>query len=338
MKEIHRFVLAALALQMACVTILTAEPNNPFIGRWALTLEDDFIGWLGVTQEAGYLDARLLWKWGSVHTVASIYMIGDTLYITRLQEVNRKDEQDEVVRTHTLTETFVATVSGDELQLRFSSPNMNGQGLTRTQATGKRIAPLPPKPDLSKVKYGRSVKLLGRNSLKGWKLTDPKQVNGWRVEDGVLINHPEQHEGEDHIDYGNLRTVKEYEDFNLTLEVNIGKDQNSGVYLRGIYEVQVLDSYDKPLDRHNLGSIYSRMAPSVSAEKPAGQWQTMDITLLDRHVTVQLNGTTIIDNEPLLGCTGGALWSDEFRPGPIFLQGDHTGIKYRKIVLRPIKK
>jgi hypothetical protein len=74
----------------------------------------------------------------------------------------------------------------------------------------------------------------------------------------------------------------------------------------------------------------------VSAEKPAGQWQTLDITLLDRHVTVKLNGKTIIDNEPLLGCTGGALWSDQFRPGPIYLQGDHTGVSYRNIVLTPI--
>ena len=338
MKEIRRFLLAVLALQMAWVTVMAAETDNPFVGRWALTLEDGYSGWLGVTQEAGYLDASLLWKWGSVAPVASVYMVGDTLYVTRLLEVTRKDDQGEVVRTHTLTETLAATVSGDELQLRYSSPNMNGQGLTRTKATGKRIAPLPPKPDLSKVKYRRSIKLLERNSLKGWKLIDSKQVNGWRVEDGTLINHPEQQEGEEHIDYGNLRTVKEFEDFNLTLEVNIGKDQNSGIYLRGIYEVQVFDSYGMALDPHNMGGIYSRITPSENAEKPPGQWQTLDITLLDRHVTVKLNGTTIIDNEPLLGCTGGALWSDEFRPGPIFLQGDHTGIKYRNIVLRPIKK
>ena len=87
-----------------------------------------------------------------------------------------------------------------------------------------------------------------------------------------------------------------------------------------------------------MGGVYSRITPSVAAEKPAGQWQTMDITLLDRHVTVILNGKTIIDNEPLLGCTGGALWSDEFKPGPIYLQGDHTGVNYRNIVLKPILK
>ena len=85
-----------------------------------------------------------------------------------------------------------------------------------------------------------------------------------------------------------------------------------------------------------MGAIYSRIVPGATEEKPAGQWQQMDITLLDRHVTVKLNGELIIDNKPLLGCTGGALWSDEFRPGPVYLRGDHTGVQYRNIVLRPI--
>lgn len=338
MKEIRRLLLAVLALKMVWVTVLAAETNNPFIGRWALTIPGGRAGWLGVTQEEGYLDASILWGGGSVVPVASVYMVGDALYVTRSRQVERKNDQGEVIRTQTFTITIIGRVSGDNMQLTLSRPNSNGSGLTKAAFTGKRIAPLPPKPDLSKVKYGRSIKLLERNSLKGWELTNPKRVNGWRVEDGVLINHPEQQEGEEHIAYGNLRTVKEYEDFNLTLDVNIGKDQNSGVYLRGIYEVQVFDSYGMDVDPHSMGAIYSRIAPSVNAEKRPGQWQTMDITLLDRHVTVKVNGTTTIDNEPLLGCTGGALWSDEFRPGPIFLQGDHTGIKYRNIVLRPIKK
>ena len=87
-----------------------------------------------------------------------------------------------------------------------------------------------------------------------------------------------------------------------------------------------------------MGALYSRIKPTVTAEKPAGEWQTMDITFVDRHVTVILNGTKIIDNQPVLGCTGGALWSDVNRPGPIYLQGDHTGIEYRNIVLKPVVK
>jgi hypothetical protein len=87
-----------------------------------------------------------------------------------------------------------------------------------------------------------------------------------------------------------------------------------------------------------MGAVYSRITPSVSAEKPAGEWQTLDITLVDRHVTVILNGAKIIDNQPVLGPTGGALWSDVTRPGPIYLQGDHAAVRYRNVVLRPVRK
>ena len=114
------------------------------------------------------------------------------------------------------------------------------------------------------------------------------------------------------------------------------KEGNSGIYLRGIYEVQVFDSYGKPLDSHNMGAIYSRIKPTASAEKPAGEWQTFDITFVQRHATVVLNGVKIIDNQPVLGPTGGALWPEVDKPGPIYLQGDHTGIEYRNIVLRPV--
>jgi hypothetical protein len=87
-----------------------------------------------------------------------------------------------------------------------------------------------------------------------------------------------------------------------------------------------------------MGSVYSRITPAVSAEKPAGEWQTLDMTLVDRHITVVLNGQRIIDNQPVLGCTGGAMWSDPTRPGPIYLQGDHGGMAYRNFVLRPVLK
>ncbi len=133
-------------------------------------------------------------------------------------------------------------------------------------------------------------------------------------------------------------TEQEFEDFNLKLEVRVPAKGNSGVYLRGIYEVQAADRRGKPLDSHNMGGIYSRITPSVAAEKPAGEWQTVDLTLVDRHVTVILNGKKIIANQPLPGCTGGALTSAELRPGPIHLQGDHTSVDYRNIVLRPVVK
>ena len=100
--------------------------------------------------------------------------------------------------------------------------------------------------------------------------------------------------------------------------------------------MQVAETFGKPLNPHNMGALYSRITPLVAAEKPIGEWQTLDITLVARHLTVVLNGKLIIDNQPVLGCTGGALTSDESKPGPLFLQGDHTNIDYRNITLRPV--
>ena len=267
-------------------------------------------------------------------------MYEDILAVTRVHKVERKDTVGKVVRTQMLTETIIARASVDTLSLTQIRPNRNGIGASINDFTGRRIPPLPPKPDLSSVEYGKPIVLFnGKNLDDGWKLTNPDQTNGWSAEDGVLVNKPVQEDGKPHISYGNLRTTTdEFEDFNLKLEVNVPRRGNSGIYLRGIYEVQVSDSYGKSLDAHNMGGIYSRITPTVNAEKPAGQWQSFDITLLDRHVTVKLNGKTILNNEPLLGCTGGALWSDEFKPGPIYLQGDHSAVSYRNIVLTPIIK
>ena len=332
------YALVFLALLITCVLVSAAETANPYVGYWALTIPGGGAGWLGVMHKDGYLDANILWGGGSVVPVDSVYMDQDTLNVTRVHRVPRKDAEGKVIRLHTFTETIVAKVSGDTLLLTQLRPRSDGKGVSRSEFSGKRIPPLPPKPDLSKVKYDKPIVLFNGTNLDGWKLTDPSQTNGWSAEDGVLVNRPVQQEGKPRVFYGNLRTVAEFEDFTLKLEVNVPEKGNSGVYLRGIYEVQVSDTYGKGLDSHNMGAIYSRISPSVNAEKPAGQWQTMSITLLDRHVTVELNDKVIIDNEPLVGCTGGALWSDEFRPGPIYLQGDHTAVSYRNIVLTPIIK
>jgi hypothetical protein len=227
---------------------------------------------------------------------------------------------------------------GEKINGILLTPRSNGLSVDTTTFTGIKLPPVPPAPDLANVKFGEPITLFNGKDLTGWKLINEKQANGFKVVDGVLVNDPVQKEGSPHISYGNLRTEREFEDFNLKLEVNVPKGNNSGVYLRGMYEVQVVDSYKRELDSHNMGAIYSRIKPTVSAEKPAGQWQTMDITLCDRHATVILNGIKIIDNQPIYGPTGGAIKSDVFAPGPIYLQGDHGNVSYRNIVLTPILK
>jgi len=169
----------------------------------------------------------------------------------------------------------------------------NGIGMESVTFTGKRIPEYGLTPDLTKVKYGKPVQLFNGIDLSGWKLLEDGAASAWKVVDGVMVNDPVQKGGEEHIRYGNLRTVGNFEDFNLKLEVNVPEGSNSGVYLRGIYEVQVMDSYGKPLDANSMGALFSRIAPAVSAEKPAGEWQELDITLYKRHLTVVLNGKKI---------------------------------------------
>jgi hypothetical protein len=315
-SPIKLLCLVALSLFSA---IAFGRAENPFIGRWALTIPGGAAGWLGIEDKGGQLQGSILWSGGSVVPVQGVKVEGDTLTVTRTS----KD----------VTETITAKASGDDLKLTTVKAKADGKEFGRAEFTGKRIPPVPAAPDLSKVKFGEAIPLFNGKDLTGWKLVNPKAENGWSVTDGVLINRVEPGK---HL--GNLRTEREFEDFNIKLEVRTQANSNSGIYLRGIYEIQVAESFGKPLDPHNMGALYSRITPSVAAEKPIGEWQTFDITLVDRHVTVILNGQKIIDNQPVLGCTGGALTSDEFKPGPIMLQGDHTNIDYRNIVLRPVVK
>ena len=323
----------AWSLAAACgATILASDPAAPYLGRWALTIPGGGAGWLQITKEKGYYDGSILWGGGSVVPVSSVFFYDGTLCVTRVREVKRKNAAGKVVRTQQFTDLITAEAEGDNLYLTLLHPRNDGRGVTRAEFTGKRIPPLPPKPDLSKVRFGPPIVLFNGKDLTGWRLVNPHARNGWTAENGMLRNKAILK----HVHYGNLRTEREFKDFNLKLEVRVPPDGNSGIYLRGIYEVQVADWYGKPADSHGMGGIYSRITPTSNPCKPAGQWQSFDITLVKRHVTVILNGVKIIDNQPLLGCTGGALWSDEFRPGPIYLQGDHTSVDYRNIVLREV--
>ena len=318
------------SLSVAAVFSLGAVLNaadNPFIGRWALTIPGGGAGWLGVESKDGALSSSVLWGGGSVVPTTSTKVDGDTLIVTREQ----KNKEGKVATTETIT----AKAEGEVLKLTTAKKNAEGKEVGKAaEFTGKRIADVPAAPDLTKVKFGAPIQLLNGKDLTGWRLLKEAD-NGWSVVDGVLQNRVVKAKDKH---FGNLRTDAEFEDFNLKTEVRTQEGSNSGIYLRGIYEVQVMESFGKPLDSHHMGALYSRITPSVAAEKPIGEWQTLDITLVDRHLTVILNGKTIIDNQPVLGCTGGAMTSDEFKPGPLYLQGDHTNVDYRNMVLTPVMK
>jgi hypothetical protein len=132
-------------------------------------------------------------------------------------------------------------------------------------------------------------------------------------------------------------TTGKFDDFKLHAEFRIPKESNSGIYLRGRYEVQIEDGESEGLSRHSLAGIYGFFAPCVNVAKKPGEWQTFDITLVGRVVTIVFNGERVIDRQSIPGITGGALDSEEGSPGPILIQGDHGPIEFRKITLTPAR-
>jgi len=327
-KQVLLFVVVAACLTAAPPAIAQTNPETN-VGQWALHRADG-AGWLELRLENNKLAGRLLWGGGSVMPLDEVIDEGERLVLVLNRRVKSKAGLAGVVSSRWEVRAKDGQLAGKVLP---AIPRASGE-----EFLGKRLPPPTPAPDLSRLRYGEPIELFNGRDLTGWTLTNPAQQNGFKAVDGTLVNDPVQPVGQPRVSYGNLMTTAKFADFNLKLEVNVPAGSNSGVYLRGIYEVQISDSFGKPLDSHNMGGLYSRITPTVAAEKPAGQWQTLDITLCDRHLTVKLNGQTIIDNQPVQGVTGGALTADEFSSGPIYLQGDHGKVMFRNLVLRPIIK
>ena len=220
-------------------------------------------------------------------------------------------------------DTFEARLEGDTLKGKVTYPD----GSVR-HFEGKR-APLL----LSKKApvWGAPVTLFDGKTLAGWKLRDTKKKNGWAVVNGELaVVEPK--------DNADLVSEQAFQDMKLHIEFNVDAKSNSGVYLRGRYEVQILDNPDQKmaLDSHGCGGVYSRIAPKMDATKPAGEWQAYDIEIVGRQVSVTLNGKKIVQGV-LDGITGGAINPFEDEPGPLMLQGDHGKVRFRNIVVTPAR-
>ncbi|TCS87707.1 uncharacterized protein DUF1080 [Anseongella ginsenosidimutans] len=174
--------------------------------------------------------------------------------------------------------------------------------------------------------WGEPIELFNGKNLDGWKALGENQ---WEVRDGVLTSPRSG---------ANLISEQEFMDFKLHVEFRYQKGSNSGVYLRGRYETQIEDS---PAEAHPSSVLYSGiygfLPPSEIVALGPGEWQSYDITLTGRMVTVVANGKTVICNREIPGITGGALDSNEGEPGPIYIQGDHGPIEFRKIVITPAK-
>lgn len=174
--------------------------------------------------------------------------------------------------------------------------------------------------------WGTPIELFNGRDLSGWIARHANAKHGWVVKDGLLANATP---GMD------LMTERKFSDFKLRAEFRYPKGSNSGIYLRGRYEAQIEDNHGREPESHLIGGVYGFLTPRLNTSKPAGEWQTMEITLVGRVVTIVLNGEPIIERQPIPGPTGGALDSNEGEPGPILLQGDHGKVEFKTLTLTP---
>ena len=215
---------------------------------------------------------------------------------------------------------------------------LDGDGLKGTMiytdgSIRQWVASRAPKlPYTENPKWGKERKLFNGKDLTGWSAAaDENQnivENQWIVEDGV-IKSPKSG--------ANLVTDEKFGDFKLHIEFKYPKDSNSGIYLRGRYEVQVADNAGLEPSNILFGGVYGLLTPNEMVAKPAGEWQVYDITLIGRRVTIVANGKTIINDQNIPGMTGGALDNNEADLGPLLIQGDHGPVELRNIVITTVK-
>jgi hypothetical protein len=288
--------------------------DQAFLGRWDLTLkapDREYPSWLELREENGQLKAEMTGRWGNPRPLPNAELSNG-----HLKFVSPKEEEDS---KHDLV--FEGTLSGKELTGTVVGPDDK-----TWQWTGRRAPSLK---RTSPPVWGTQVSLFNGKDLTGWHESKPGAGPVWKVENGILVRPTTGPE---------LINNSKFEDFKLHIEFNCGPVSNSGVYLRGRYEVQIeTDSPNDPPSQR-MGGVYGFLAPSPEPPRTPDKWQAYDITLVGRMVTVVLNGTTIIDNKEIPGLTGGALDSHEELPGPIYLQGSEKGrVSFRNITITPGK-
>jgi hypothetical protein len=270
--------MTTLTLIVAVALAAQAPPKpaaaDDYVGRWNIRItdaEDTFIsGGIRIDRNGDQLSGALVWRWGSYGPVKSVAVKDGVLGIVRAAGEGKSD-------------VFEARLHGATLKGQVTYPDGKVHHFEgrRAPVLLTRKAPV----------WGQPVRLFDGKTLDGWRLRDPKAKNGWAVVDGDLaVVEPK----------GNADLVSDasFQDLKLHIEFMVDPKSNSGVYLRGRYEVQLLDNPDAKaaLDTHGNGAVYSRLAPKVDASKSAGEWQTLDIEFVGRQITVRLNGTTIIQD------------------------------------------
>jgi hypothetical protein len=290
----------------------SAARDVRLIGRWDITITTPTgtaPSWLEIDSSGREaLVGRITGIVGSARPITEIITAGDSLRFAVPRQWENGNGELRVV----------GRLQGDHLVGHMTLPDnttLNWRGV-RAPLLVRAHAPA----------WGTPITLLDQNDLNGWlAMGSPNQ---WVVHNGVLSSPKSG---------VNLRTSRTFGDFKLHVEFRYPKESNSGVYLRGRHEVQIEDDYGQEPDSHRFSGVYGFISPSEIAAKPAGQWQTYDITLIGRMVTVVANGKMVICNQEIPGITGGAIDSNEGEPGPLYLQGDHGPVEYRNIIVTPAR-
>lgn len=308
-------LVAAVHLHAAAATtpLPAVQSQAPLIGRWDLVVDvpgRHKAAWLEVRHSGrSMLVGAFVNQVGSARPVARIdYKDGSFSF--KLPPQWNDDEGENTVSGQLKGDSISGTIS-------YANGQKSAFRGARAPSLVRAAAPV----------WGAPVKLLNGKDLTGWT-TLGEGKNQWEVVGGVLRNKAS---GTD------LVTERAFTDFKLHLEFRYPKGSNSGVYLRGRYEVQVEDTQGNEPKIDGIGAVYGHLIPNELAALGPDTWQTYDITLIGRRVTIVLNGKTIIADQVIPGITGGALDSDEGKAGPLFLQGDHGPVEYRNIVITPAK-
>jgi len=290
----------------------SSDSVQPLLGRWDLTLkaaDREYPSWLELSQENGKLTAQMVGRWGNARPLPKVEFSDGQLTL-----VSPKEEEDTPVDM-----VLVGKLNGKVLEGSVTGPR-NGPWTwsgVRAPALDRKGTP----------KWGKPVSLFHGKDLTGWKMSDPSAKTVWTVENGTLVSPGHGPE---------IINDLKFQDFKLHIEFNCGSKANSGVYLRGRYEVQIEDNSIQEPPSHHTGGVYGFIAPKPEMPRKPGEWQSFDITLVGRTITVVQNGTTIIDRQEIPGITGGALDSHEELPGPIYLQGSEDNhVAFRNIVVTP---
>lgn len=310
----------ALFFLLAFLTVSACAQDKAFLGKWDIMGDapnQNVVYWLEVKQEAnGTLSGSFLNRGGSVLPLHSVKIENGELVFAVNKNANSPIHRAKIV--------------GKELKgaVQAGQNTINWTGV-RPPKWGKYNAN-------AKHKFGAPVVLFDGSSMDAWDVQVKSKPSGWAIADGAMTNNPKSN---------NLVSKQTFKDFKINCEYKLepkqpgGNAANSGIYLRGRYELQVLDDFTANSDGlHNHMALYSRVAPKVQASKKAGEWQEMEAVIVGNRLTVKLNGQLVHDNIVIDGITGGALDSREGEPGPIMIQGDHEKVYFRKVVVTPIVK